>query len=319
MRLSLWLLILASCSAQLSCSPRVRITPPPAAATAEEVAMAGAAVLIGAGDIADCNLPGARGTAAIIDSVLKADSAANVEDAVFTLGDNAYPNGSALNFLQCFTPTWGDSAKSIMKKIRPSAGNHEHESGRAAPYYAYFGERAGSPRLGYYSYDIGAWHVIVLNSTIVIEPEFTAEQRKAQEDWLRADLRDRSKPCTLAYWHHPRFSSGSHGNDGRVQRLWEILYEGGADLVLNGHDHEYERFRPQTPAGVADTLNGITQIVVGTGGGGLRGFRTPRPNSLVRIQGYFGVLKLTLGAAEYRHAFLDTRGRVWDSAGGKCH
>ena len=315
------LLVLQLCL--MSCMfPEVRPSPPAADAPAEEVALSGAAVLIGAGDIASCQSLGDEATAVIVDSVLKADSAAGVEDYVFTTGDNAYPSGTARDFAVCFGASWGDTAKRIMKWIHPSPGNHEHESDRAAPYYKYFGDRvAGSAKRGYYSYNLGAWHVVVLNSVIAVSPEgqlFPRADRKAQEDWLRADLKSNDKKCTVAYWHHARFSSGR--DYVSMQPLYQILYDANVDLALVGHDHHYERFAPQTPAGVLDTLRGIPQIIVGTGGGELRGI--PRPyalNSLVRIEGHFGVLKLTLGAAEYRSAFIDTQGRIWDRSGGKCH
>ena len=302
------------------CKPPVQTTPPPADAPAAQVALSGAAVLIGTGDIARCNSSADELTAALVDSVLRADSAAGVHDEVFTLGDNAYPNGSARDFDQCFGASWGDEAKLIMKNIRPSPGNHEHLTDRAAPYYKYFGDRAGSASKGYYSYDVGEWHAIVLNSELVVNTVFTDEERTAQEEWLAQDLKDHEKPCTLAYWHHPRFSSGWHGDDARIEAFWRILYDGGADLILSGHDHAYERFLPLTPAGVVDTVKGITQIIVGTGGGDLRGFRSPiDPHSASRVEGHFGVLKLTLGGGEWRSAFLDVSGRTWDESGGKCH
>jgi calcineurin-like phosphoesterase family protein len=305
----------------LGCKPPVRTVPPPADAPAELVALSGASVMIGAGDIARCNSPADEATAAIVDSVLRADSVAKVDDVVFLLGDNVYPDGSARDFALCFTPSWGDSAKRIMAKVRPVPGNHEHESvGDAAPYYEYFGKAAGSPRKGYYSYDFGEWHVVALNSEIVVNSSsFTDLERAAQEEWLREDLKGTQKKCTLAYWHHPFLSSGWHGSDTRLAGLWRILYENRADLVLVGHDHNYERFRPLAPTGIADTA-GIVQIIAGTGGGGLRNFRnTIAPNSAFRLQAYYGVLKLTLGAGEWRSAFIDTNGTVWDPSGGKCH
>lgn len=302
------------------CKPSVRMTPPPADAPAAQVALSGASVLIGAGDIARCDASADEATAALVDSVLRADSAAGVHDEVFTVGDNAYPNGSARAFTQCFGASWGDTSRLIMERIRPSPGNHEHLSDMAAPYYKYFGDRAGSPSKGYYSYDVGEWHAIVLNSEIVVNTTFTEADRRAQEEWLAEDLEENQKPCTLAYWHHPLFSSGWHGDDGRLAAFWQLLYEAGAELVLNGHDHEYERFLPQTPDGVVDSARGLTQIIVGTGGGDLRGFRNPvAPHSASRIEGHFGVLKLTLGAAEWRSAFLDVQGRTWDESGGSCH
>lgn len=306
------------CAALVSCKPPVNLTPAGADAPAEEIAGTGASVMIGVGDIASCSSTGDEQTAVIVDSVLRADSVATVNDVVFTLGDNAYPDGSASNFLICFTESWGDSTKRIMGKIRPSVGNHEHLSLRAAPYYAYFGDKAGDPTKGYYAYNHGEWRVIVINSEIIINPTFSSAERQAQEAWLREELRINSKPCMVAYWHHPLFSSGHHGNDNRIRPIWDILAAGKVTLVLTGHDHHYERFFASTSAGVPDTVNGMVSFVVGTGGGELRGLRGVRTNSASRVQGHFGVLKLSLGAGEYRSAFLDVSGRVWDPSGGKC-
>jgi hypothetical protein len=304
----------------LTCRPFVQATPPPAGASTTEVKLSGASVLIGTGDIGNCNNRGAEWTAVLMDSVLRADSAAKVHDEAMTLGDNAYPDGSARDFALCFAPTWGDSTKLIMKNIRPAPGNHEHLSGLAAPYYQYFGSRAGPSKKGYYSYNVGAWHAIVLNSEILVNTGFTDAERKAQEDWLQQDLKSNHQLCTVAYWHHPRFSSGWHGSDLRLAPFWEILYAGGVDLILNGHDHDYERFLPQTPAGTVDSINGITEMITGTGGGDLRAFRrSAARNSVYRIQGRYGVLKVTLGAAEWTSAFLDVNHRLWDPHRGKCH
>jgi acid phosphatase type 7 len=311
----LLLLLLAA-----ACRPAVFTTPPPAEASAEVVALTGASIMIGTGDIAACDSDGDELTAAIVDSVLRADSAASVEHVVFTTGDNAYPDGSERNFALCFTPSWGDSAKRIMKYIRPSPGNHEHAVFGAAAYYEYFGDKAGSPKKGYYSYNVGEWHVVVLNSEIVVNDVFTLEDRKAQIDWLVEDLKSNPKKCTVAYWHHPRFSSGVHGSDRKIAVFWGPLSDGGVDLIITGHDHHYERFLPMSPAGVADSARGMVQLVVGTGGGELRGLRsTPVPNSAFRVQGNFGVVKLTLGAEEWRSAFLAVNGRIYDSSGGRCH
>jgi hypothetical protein len=320
MRLLSHLLLMFLLLVALTCAPAVQLTPPPAEATAAEVALSGASVLIGAGDIANCNNVGAALTAKLMDSVLRADSAAKVHDEAFTLGDNAYPGGSARDFAECFAPTWGDSTKLIMKNIRPALGNHEHLSGMGSPYYQYFGSRAGTPDKGYYSYNVGAWHAVVLNSELMVNSGFSDAERKAQQDWLALDLKNNHQLCTLAYWHHPRFSSGWHGTDARLAPFWQILYAGGVDLVLNGHDHDYERFLPQTPEGIVDSTKGITEIIAGTGGGDLRGFRTsPAPHSAYRVQGRYGVLKLTLGSAAFRYAFLGVNGAIWDRGGGTCH
>jgi hypothetical protein len=306
--------------AGLSCKIPANSTPPPADAPPELAHLAGASILIATGDIASCTSEGDEMTATMVDSILKADSTAQVEDAVAALGDNAYPSGSARDYARCFTPSWGDSNKRIMERIRPTPGNHEHLTNMAAPYYEYFGDRAGSSKKGYYSYDLGEWHVVVLNSEIVVNTSFNSSEQDAQRDWLKDDLAKNQKTCTLAYMHHPRFSSGWHGSDLRLEPLWQIMYDAGVDLVIAGHDHEYERFRPQTPQGVADTTRGIPQFVIGTGGGELRGFRTrPEPNSAARVEGRFGVLKLSLGAAGYQHAFLDVQGGIWDPGAGACH
>ena len=172
---------------------------------------------------------------------------------------------------------------------------------------------------GYYSYDVGEWHVIVVNSETIVNPIFTDSARKAQMDWVEQDLKTHKTLCTIAYWHHPRFSSGWHGSDRKLGPMWQLLYDNDVHLVLNGHDHDYERFRPVNPAGVADTLKGMTQIVAGTGGEELRGFSAIVRNSMYRIEGRAGVLLLTLGAAEYRSTFLEIGGRIWDQSGGKCH
>jgi hypothetical protein len=303
----------------LACKPPVNLTPPPAASPAPVVALSGASVMIGVGDIASCTQRLSYGTARLVDSVLRADSIAKVDNAVFTLGDNAYNSGTTAEFNQCFTPSWGDPQKGIIKSLHPSPGNHEYYTASADGYYKYFGLAAGDIGKGYYSYDVGTWHVVVLNSEIIVNGVFTDSARQAQMDWVAKDLKAHKKPCTIAYWHNPRFSSGWHGSDRRFIPLWQILYDNDVDLVLNGHDHDYERFRPMTPQGVADTTKGITEIVAGTGGEELRGFNRSIPNSLYRIEGRAGVLLLTLGAAEYRSAFIEIGGRVWDQSGGKCH
>jgi hypothetical protein len=276
--------------------------------------------MIGAGDIAVCGTIGDEATGRIVDSVLAADSTANVHSEVFTLGDNAYPSGSGgvdNDFPRCFSPSWG--RRRIMNVVHPAPGNHDYDSGSGAPYFAYFGNRAGPPRKGYYSYDVGDWHVISLNSELYFENGNPPEAR-AQEDWLRGDLLAHPVLCTFAYFHRPLFSSGTYGASPEVQSLWRILYDAGVDLVLNGHEHDYERFLPQTPAGVVDSAKGIEQIIAGTGGGELRKMRTPfASNSVFQIHGHFGVLKLMLGSGEYSHAFIDTTGRVWDPGARKCH
>jgi hypothetical protein len=303
-----------------ACHPRANPTPPPATAPASVVALTGAAVMIGVGDIARCDGNGDELTARIVDSILKADSIAKVPDVVFTLGDNAYTSGSTSQWTNCFTPSWGDKTKRIMRNIRPSPGNHEYYTTGADPYYKYFGDRTGPPGKGYYSYDIGDWHAVVINSEIAVNEGFTLKEQQDQVDWLIKDLKANSKACTVAYWHHPRFSSGSHGTDVKLQPIWQALHDNNADLVLTGHDHHYERFLPMTATGVVDTVKGIASFVIGTGGADLRGLRRPlAANSAARIEGHYGVLLLTLGSKEWRSAFISTNGLIWDPSGGKCH
>ncbi len=313
----LLVLVVAACS--IACPPPVKVTPPPATAAAEEVALAGASVLIGAGDISTCPSNGDELTAALVDSVLKADSVAGVKDQVFAAGDVVYPSGRTEDFAQCWGASWGSPDRRIMAKIKPVPGNHEYDTPGAAPYYAYFGDVAGTAGKGYYSYDLGEWRVYALNSEIAVDGSFSAEERRSQEEWLRKDLEDNKKKCVLAYWHHPRYSSSYHKSDPALVALFQILYDAGAEIVISGHDHTYERFAPQSPNAVLDTLRGVTQIVVGTGGADLRGFYDPAPHSVARVQGHHGVLKLTLGAGGYQHAFLDTSGRIWDPGSGSCH
>lgn len=301
-----------------ACKPREKVTPPPAHASAVQVAVSGASILIGAGDIGVCGSRGDEETAVLVDSVLKADSAVHVESVVFTLGDNAYPAGLDRDFVRCFTPSWGDPKKRIMKLVRPAIGNHDYQSQQGAAYYRYFGSRAGPAFKGYYSYDVGEWHAVVINSEIVAHA--SSRVRAEQEEWLRNDLRQHSKPCTVAYFHRPLYSSGAHGASPIMQSIWRILAQGGVDLVLNGHEHHYERFLPMNASGAVDTLNGMEEIIVGTGGGGLTGIRSRHaPNSAIQIQGHWGVLIATLGTGEYRTSFIDIRGQVWDPSGRKCH
>jgi Calcineurin-like phosphoesterase/PASTA domain len=262
-------------------------------------------ILLAAGDIAECDKLGDEATAAILD--------ANPEGTVATLGDLAYPDGTAAQFESCYGPTWGRHKA----RTRPAVGNHEYHTPGAAGYFDYMGAAAGEPGKGYYSYDLGSWHVIVLNSNCNQVP---CHAGSAQEQWLLADLAANPVDCTLAYFHHPRFSSAQHGNDAGVSAFWTALYAAGADVVLSGHDHVYERFDPQTPAAVADPAHGIRQFTVGTGGRDPYGFVTTRPNSVVRHTGTRGVLKLVLRMGTYDWEFLSEAGKTFtDSGSGSCH
>jgi acid phosphatase type 7 len=265
-----------------------------------------AAVLIGAGDIADCSgLAGAEATAKLLEQN---------PGTVMAIGDLAYPDGTAANFV-CYDKTWGR----VKSRIRPAVGNHEFHSSGATYYFQYFGSVAGDPKTGYYSYELGSWHVIVLNSECSQVGGCNAGS--PQEKWLRADLAAHPVACTVAYWHKPLFSSGgTHGNDLEIQPLWQALYDANADVVVNGHDHDYERFAPQAPDGSADPKRGIREFVVGTGGKSLRVFGTIRANSEVRSIDAFGVLKLTLRPGAYDWQFLPEVGKSFtDSGSGTCH
>jgi chitodextrinase len=264
-------------------------------------------IVVAAGDIATCGQPGHAATAALLDEM---------PGVVAVLGDLAYPNGTAAEFQDCYGPTWGRHRA----RTRPAVGNHEYQTLGATPYYDYFGAAAGDPAKGYYSYDIGAWHVVVVNSNCASIAGGCAAG-SPQEQWLRADLAANPASCTLAYWHHPVFSSGDHGNQAFMAPMWQTLYDGGAEIVLAGHDHHYERFAPQTAAGVADPVFGIRGFVVGTGGrDSHRLLRTIAANSQVRDIATFGVLRLELGSDGYAWAFVPEVGRSFtDSGVGSCH
>lgn len=234
--------------------------------------------------------------------------------AVLPLGDLQYDRGEFANFQLSYGPTWG-TFKDI---TRPVVGNHEYGTANASGYFRYFGAAAGDPRKGYYSFDLGDWHIIALNSNCGAVGGCRAGS--PQERWLRADLATHPTQCTLAYWHHPRFSSGPHGNSADPQVFWQVLYEAGVDVVLNGHDHTYERFAPQTPEAEADPTQGIRQFVVGTGGRSLYPFRTVRTNSEVRNSDTFGVLALTLMTDGYEWRFMPIAGKTFtDSGRDRCH
>ena len=267
----------------------------------------GSEILVGAGDIADCS-SGAEATAKLLDGIA---------GTVFTLGDNAYPNGSASDYGNCYNPTWGRHKARTM----PTPGNHEYQTANATGYFGYFGSAAGDPTKGYYSYNLGDWHIVVLNSNSNCGT-IGCSATSPQVQWLRADLAANTKSCTLAYWHHPRFNSGlEHGNDLNVAPFWDALYEFNADVILNGHEHVYERFAPQTPNAVADGTRGIRQFTVGTGGASVYSFKpTPEPNSEMRNSGTMGVLKLTLRTGAYDWRFVPVAGKTFtDTGSGACH
>jgi len=275
-------------------------SPAPSASSAEQTA-----TLVGAGDVASCGLEADSATAALV---------ITIPGTVFTAGDNAYDSGTADEFATCFEPTWG----AFKSRIRPAAGNHDWNTADAAGYLGYFGDAAvNADGRTWYSYDLGGWHIIVLDSDCVkvggCEPD------SEQGSWLAADLAASDARCSLAIWHHPLFSSGFHGGITTSAPLWQAVASAGVDVVLNGHDHDYERFAPQDEAGRA-AADGTREFVVGTGGAALRPFPGGNvPNSLVRSAIAHGVIELTLQPSGYVWRFRSTDDTFSDQGSAACH
>ena len=262
-------------------------------------------VLVGAGDIAGCSSAGDEATAKLLDGI---------PGTVFTAGDNAYGNGTAAEFANCYGPSWGRHRG----RTRPSPGNHDYNTAGAAGYYGYFGASAGDPAKGYYSYDIGSWHVVAVNSSCSAVGGCGAGS--PQERWLRADLAASTKPCTVAYWHHPLFTSGSHAPSTEMRPIFQALYDNNAEVVVSGHNHQYERFAPQAPNGALDSARGVREFVAGMGGISHYSFGAIQPNSQARNSDTYGVLKLTLHANSYDWQFVPEAGRTYtDSGSTACH
>ena len=267
--------------------------------------------LVGAGDIATCkHIESAKATAKLIEGI---------PGTVFAAGDLAYEKGSSEEFKDCYDPAWG----AFKDRTKPALGNHEYGDHRAAGYFQYWGAQAGPEDKGYYSYDLGNWHVIVLNTNCNIKAMGGCGQGSPQETWLREDLAKHPTSCILAYGHHPLFSSGlfkKHALHPELRPFWEDLYAAHADLFLAGHEHSYERFAPQDLDGKPDPAHGIREIVVGTGGKSHDPLGMPTPNSEVREWKTYGVLKLTLSPGEYHWEFIPVEGSQFqDSGDGVCH
>jgi hypothetical protein len=257
-------------------------------------------VLIGAGDIGECGSPGAAATARLIQGTL---------GEVFLAGDLAYFQGSAAQFAQCFDPHWGGARE----RWHPVPGNHEYESAGAGPYFEYFGEAAGLGNLGYYRFIAGEWMILMLNSNV---PHARVERGSAQYAFVEDALIARPVRCVAAIFHHPLFSSGVNGPNPFMRDIWQLLYDHHVELVVNGHDHVYERFSRQDPMGRPKD-RGIRQFTVGTGGASLTRFGVTAPNSATRIVS-FGVLKLTLRPDSYQWDFIDVNGTVADTGFTAC-
>lgn len=265
-------------------------------------------VLAGAGDIASCASAADTGTAALLD---------RMPGGIFTLGDNAYPDGTPQQFAQCYGPTWGRHRD----RTRPVIGNHDYHTTGARGYFDYFGATAGRRGEGWYSYQAGGWHIVVLNSNCDVV-RGGCRAGSPQERWLRADLAASSRRtrCAIAMWHHPLFTSGGvHGPTRSVRPLFEALYDAGVEVLLSAHNHQYERFAPQAPDARRDDRRGVRQFVVGTGGADTYRFGPPAANSQVRLTGTHGVLRLTLADGAYQWQFVPVQGPSVDTGGDRCH
>jgi hypothetical protein len=251
---------------------------------------------VGAGDISMCSNDYDKQTAELLD---------NIPGTVFTTGDNAYSDGTQEQYMNCYGPTWG----SQKERTKPVPGNHEYHTQEAGPYFQYFDHIPS-----YYAYNLGSWRIYALNS------EIDVTDNGDQIKWVQQDLAAHPNKCVLAYWHTPRWSSGvRHGSNPNMQILWKTFYDAGAELVLNGHEHNYERFMPMNADGLADP-HGLREFVVGTGGGTPYPFGSPLPTSEVRETPVYGVLKLTLRSDSYDWQFIPTADSTFtDSGSTQCH
>jgi hypothetical protein len=255
-------------------------------------------VLVGAGDIAVCGSAATAGTATLLDGIA---------GTVFTAGDNVYDRGTIEEFTNCYDPTWGRHKL----RTRPTPGNHDYASPGALPYFTYFGELAGPGNIGYYSYTVGEWHIVALNSNI------PAGQGSPQYEWLRADLQENRTECTAAIWHHPVFSSGRNGPQAIMRDVWRLMVDSGVELVINGDEHSYERFARLDALGRPDASMGTREFVAGTGGAPLYEFHTIAPGSETRAIAW-GVLKLTLQHGAYDWEFQSIQRGILDSGRDVC-
>ena len=267
--------------------------------------------LVGAGDIATCkHLDSAEATAKLVEQI---------PGTVFAAGDLAYEKGTPEEFKNCYDPTWGK----FKDRTKPSLGNHEYVDRSASGYFQYWGAQAGPEGKGFYSYDLGRWHIVVLNTNCTVKTMGGCGKDSPQETWLREDLAKHPDACILAYGHHALFSSGllkEHALHPLLRPLWRDLYAAHADLILAGHEHSYERFAPQDPDGKPDPAHGILEIVAGTGGRSHDPLGFATPNSEVREWKTYGVLKLTLAPGKYSWEFIPVEGSTFrDSGSGVCH
>jgi hypothetical protein len=272
-----------------------------AAVTITEPPPGSSVTLLAAGDIAYCSQTGDEQTAALLD---------DMPGTILALGDMAYEDGTLTEFNNCYEPSWGRHKA----RTQPAPGNHEYHTSNAKGYFDYFGAAAGELGKGYYSFDLGDWHIIALNYYV------SMSSTSPQITWLKADLAANTKNCTLAFWHRPRFSSGHHGSSTSPNAFVQPLYDAGADVVLVSHDHIYERFAPMRPDGTLDAARGIRHFTVGTGGAPLTAIGSAVANSEVRNNTAHGILKMTLRAEGYDWEFVPVAGKTFtDSGSGSCH
>lgn len=297
------LLALAACSDGESTSPSSSTTT--STESSSKTASAASATVLAVGDIGTCESDDDEAVAELVETLA---------GSVLLLGDIVYPSGTTDQFANCFDPAWGQ----FRSRFRPVPGNHEYKTAAAAGYFGYFGHGAGEPNKGWHSFDAGPWHVVALNSNCAAVGGCAAGSE--QERWLRADLARSTARCTLAYWHHARFSSGSvHGSDPVTGDLWRALADSQAEVVVTAHEHHYERFAPLDPGGRVDPARGIRSFVVGTGGRSHYEFGEPREGSEVRNASTFGLLELTLSAEGYRWRFVPVGGEGFTDEGeGRC-
>ncbi len=287
-----WLVIPATLAivAGIGCDSPSSPSPPPPG---------GDAVLVGAGDIGWCDQTVQAATGALLDEI---------PGTVFTAGDNACPTGSADEFRNCYDPFWGRHRA----RTRPSPGNHDYGTPGAASYFAYFGANASPAGASSYAYTLGSWRVIVLDSNIDISAT------SVQAAWLRFELQENPTACTIAYWHHP-LTSSTRGMNPAIKDVWRILQDAGAEVVITGHEHNYERLAPMDSEGRADVVHGIREFVVGTGGAALVQFGATAPTSEVRAMAN-GVIKFVLRPGSYEWEFIPVAGQTFhDSGVGGCH
>jgi hypothetical protein len=252
-------------------------------------------VMVGAGDISSCSQSNDTNTAKLLGSI---------SGTVFALGDNAYESGTSTEYTNCYKPTWG----LYKSRTKPVPGNHDYQTSGASGYFNYF----GVPK--YYAYNLGDWRIYALNS------EIDTSATSAQATWLKNDLANNPKQCVMAYWHRPRWSSGkTHGSDSKTQPLWAILYDAKAELVVTGHEHNYERFAPMNKSGTT-VSTGLQEIVAGTGGESHYAFGTILSASRARNATTYGVLKLTLKTGGYDWKFVPVAGQSYTDSGSiTCH